>query len=219
MSVNWRYWRLHVVTVTSATYVAVEFMKISATAGGATILTGGTPTASSEFSGSFNAAKAFIDDTQYWSTTASPTLPQWIQYDIGSAATGRYLEIRAFSATDYAPLQIILKGSSDGSTWVDLLSINVTSYAVTGRWYVATKTVRIPFGHIVSGNSTHSDTTEIQRVLINNWTTGAFIDSVVPDSAGDWESVVTGTADVLVTHIGDSGYRPLADGPITPATR
>lgn len=223
MSVNWRFWRLQINSTNDPVFVAVEFIKISATAGGATILTGGTPSASSEFSGTYDAAKAFADDSTYWATSATPTLPHWIQYDLGSgnAATGRFLEIRAYSATQYTPLEITLQGSADGSTWVDLMSVDIASYASGARWYVAAKTVRVPFGFIVSGNSTHDDASATQRVLVLDFATGALIESVVPDSGtGDYQCVlVLDTADVLVVHLGDSGYRPAADGPITPALR
>jgi hypothetical protein len=224
MSVNWRYWRLAIDSIQTPALglSAIEYWKVSATAGGTSIFTGGTPSASSDYgSAPYEADKAFDDDAVYW-LSAAAGVPSHVQYDRGSgnATTGRWLEMRPYPPNaGYAPKLLRLQGSSDGSTWTTLLSVDIAGYAATDRWYLTTGTLRIPFGHIVSGNSTHSDTTEVQRIFINDWTTGALVDKVIPDSAGDWESIVTGPDDVLVTHIGDSGYRPLADGPVTPATR
>lgn len=221
MSVNWRAWRLAVDSVQNPAYTfcGVQYFSVRATAGGASIFTGGTASASSEYSPSFPASQAFDDDNTHWIPS---TLPACVQYDRGAGNTtvGRFLDVRGYPPDHgYSPKLLRLQGSNDGSTWTDLLSVDILGYTPADRWYLTAGTLRIPFGHIVSGNSTHSDTTAAQRVFINNWTTGALIDSVVPDGAGAWQSVVTGAADVLVTHIGDSGHRPLADGPVTPAAR
>ena len=222
MSVNWRAWRLAVDSTQNPAYTfcGVQYFSVSATAGGASIFTGGTVSASSEYSPSFPASQAFDDDGTHWIPS---TLPAWVQYDRGAGNTtvGRFLDVRGYPPDQgYSPKLLRLQGSADGSTgWTDLLSVDILGYTSADRWYVSSGTLRIPFGHIVSGNSTHSDTTEVQRVLINDWTTGVLIDSVAPDSAGDWQSIYTGASDVLVTHIGDSGYQPIADGPVTPANR
>ena len=222
MSVNWRYWRLACDTIQTPAsgYVVIEYFKVSATAGGASIFTGGTASASSEFNPSYPASNAFTNDASFWNSAAAG-VPGWLQYDLGSgnAAVGRFLDLRPYTSNRaYSPKLLRLQGSNDGSTWDDLLSIDIQGYTSSDRWYLTTDTLRIPFGYIVSGNGTHSDTTAVQRVFINDWTTGALIDSVVPDSAGHWQSTLP-TSDVLVTQIGDSGYQPISDGPVTPAAR
>ena len=56
------------------------------------------------------------------------------------------------------------------------------------------------------------------RVLLHNWTTGQLVATITPAANGAWNYRPRSTADLLVTHIGPSGYQPRSDGPITPAS-
>lgn len=223
MSVNWRAWRLEVATTQGGIDLLVEYFAVTDTVGGASIFTGGTASATSGYNGAYVAANAFDDNSTAWAPTTG-ALPASVMYDRGSgnATTGRFLYVRGYQGNNsYSPKIMRLQGSADGSTgWTTLVEVDIAGYTLVDRWVTDSgSNLLIPFGHIVSGNSTHSDTTEVQRVFINDWTTGELVDKVIPDSAGDWQSIVVGSSDVLVTHIGDSGYQPISDGPVTPAAR
>ena len=225
MSVNWRAWRLVIDTIQngSGPYVIIEYFAVTATVGGASIFSGGTASASSEFSGAYVAANAFDDNSTSWATL-SGGLPGHVQYDRGSgnSTAGRFLYVRGYPANHvYSPKIMRLQGSADGSTgWTTLVEVDIAGYTLFDKWVIASNgTLLIPFGHIVSGNSTLSSGAPAQRVLVSDWASGKLIDSKVPDAAGNWQSVIVGSADVLVTHIGNSGYKALADGPVTPALR
>lgn len=226
MALSYRYWRLACDSNQSTEFlgIGVEFFKISVAAGGASIFTGGTASASSVFGGGFEAVNILDDDTTAWaSLQGAGNMPAWVQYDrgVGNAAEGCFLEFRGRPPSHiYSPKLLRLQGSNNGSTWDTLLSVNILGHTLTDRWVISsTGTLRIPFGHIVSGNSALATTAPVARVLLSEWASGKLIESLVPDAAGNWQSITVGSADVLVTHIGNSGYKPLADGPITPSVR
>lgn len=223
MSMNYRYWKLESVDIQSGTgpFVLIEYLKITATAAGATLLTGGTASASSEYNSTYLAANAFVDDTTSWACVTSG-LPATLTYDmgVGISVTGRYLELRGYTPNHiYSPKHIRLFGSNDGTTWVELLDVTINGYASTDRWVVVAGTVRIPFGFTVSGNSKHDDGTAVQKILVSDWSTGKLIDTVYPVVNGNWICDIVPEGDVAVIHIGDSGYEPAVDGPVTPALR
>lgn len=222
---TWRYFKFNISAVISGTEAAMESLILSATSGGSQLLTGGTATASSEFSGTYVAANAFTATTDYWYSQAGGALPHWIKYDLGSGntATPRYIKLTPYTGVisgGFYPTAFTLQGSDDDSSWTTLLTASGVAYQPTDRWYAGSdRTIEIPFGHKIAGNSTHSDTDPTHRVVVFDWTTGRWIDTVTPDGAGDFETVFVGSGDVGVVHIGDSGYQPRADGPITPSAR
>lgn len=220
--ITWRYFRLYITAVTSGSEVGINLMKLSATSGGSSLLTGGTATASSQYSGSYLPSYAFDATSNYWYSQGSTAPPHWLKYDMGSGNTAspRYLYLEPYTtATPTHPYSFELQGSDDDSAWTTLLSATAVGYGVTDRWSTGTAPrIELPFGYKVAGNSTHDDTDPTSRVVVFNWTTGRWIDTVTPDGAGDYFSVFTGPNDVGVVHIGDSGYQPQADGPITPST-
>lgn len=68
----------------------------------------------------------------------------------------------------------------------------------------------------VSGNSKQDDGKISRFVLIDNWDTGGRIAKIVPDGSGNWSIPLETNVKVIVTHIGEDGYRPKADAPIIP---
>lgn len=225
--VMWRYYRLYVTASSGGTYVGVATMRLSATSGGAQLLTGGTASASSEYSGAYTAALAFNSSTSnsdmWYSSAAAGAPPHWLKYDLGAVITTapRYLFLRVYSgaAVDH-PSAFNLQGSDDNSTWTDIISVSSVSYELLARWNKGvTREIEIPIGWEVKGNSTHSDTTPTDRVMLFNWSTGRWVDTATPDGSGDYASYVVGPSDVAVVHIGDTGYAPQTDGPVTPDLR
>lgn len=67
----------------------------------------------------------------------------------------------------------------------------------------------------IEGNVTiDSGIMDVNKIFINDWNTGALIDSTIPDAQGNY-SILVAQGDYLVTAIGPAGYRPLSHGPIT----
>jgi F5/8 type C domain len=88
-----RYWRLH--TLWADTAVSAGEVEMRGTPSGSDLATGGTATASSDFSGSFNAPKAFDNSfTTLWSA-ASSRVAAWLQYDFGSAVSLAEVTLRS----------------------------------------------------------------------------------------------------------------------------
>lgn len=226
---TWRYWRLYITEVQSGTFASIQDFVVSDTAGGASIFTGGTASSSSDYSATYNAAKAFDgNNANYWYSATGSSLPQWIKYDVGSSVRGRYLELRPYTVSSgsnivadaSSPKTFTLQGSDDNSTWTTLLSITGTNWSVYDKWAVAANQIRIPFGWKAAGNSKQSNNDPATKVFAFKWPNAAFIyDVVTPDSSGDWEirAGLLSTDQIGIVHVpADSGYRPLVDGPITP---
>ena len=148
---DYQYWRLAVDSIINPTFVVtgIQYFKVSTTAGGTSIFTGGTASASSEYSASNAAARAFDDDGTHWSNAIS-AFPAWVQYDrgAGNAAGAAFLELRAYPPNPgYSPKLMRLQGSNDGATWTELLSVNITGYATSDAYVIdSLGTLRIPFG-------------------------------------------------------------------------
>ncbi len=147
---NYRYWRLAVdsIQTPSLFVVGIQYFKVSVASGGASIFTGGTPSASSEYSASYTAARAFDDDNTLW-TSILGGIPGYVQYDLGAgnATSAAFLEVRAYPPNhSYSPKLLRLQGSNDGATWTDLLSVNILGYSTSDAYVIDSYgTLRIPF--------------------------------------------------------------------------
>lgn len=125
------------------------------------------------------------------------------------------LVMRSFKITPYAttpeefPKIYTVEGSNDNTNWVTLYD----SYQLPNN--AAVEYIRTIACH-VGGFSRLDDGRPSNRVLLHNWNTGALLKVIVPDSYGNWFTHVEYGIDVLITHIGPSGYEPKSDGPITP---
>ena len=69
----------------------------------------------------------------------------------------------------------------------------------------------------VTGNSKQDDGTSSRFILINNWQTGDFIKKITPRANGDWKYIAPNTNKLIISHIGNDGFAPKIDAPITPA--
>src|SRR5512139_3935661 len=109
-------WRIYVTTYVSGGYANVAEMEMRGSAGGSDLCTGGTPSASSEYTGN-EATKAFDDDTgTFWSS--NNFLPEWLKYTFSSAQDIVEYYIYPRSATNWMPTAWKLQ-YYDGANWVD----------------------------------------------------------------------------------------------------
>lgn len=208
---SYRYYRL---LFTTAKYTAInEIGMYAANNGtGTNLLTGSTATASGSYSGHTPADSIDGNTTTYWESATS-TANQWISYDLGTAQSVKSLKITSTTYPNEVPLNFVFQASNDGSTWT---TIGAFVFGVVG--VAQTNKVQALDLHI-GGSSTITGGTASQKVFIYNWTTGALLGSIVPFTDGTYEwRFETSGFDVMVTHIGPSGYRPISDGPITPGT-
>ena len=210
------------VTRTSSTlagspgYVTVNDFDLWTTAGrsdarlGATA--GATFSASGQYAGQPPGLAFDGNASTYWESDNAVAASRWLRIDLPSAVVVHSFYINSISYPNEIPRDFKLQGSNDGTTWVDLFS-------VTG--WVTTPTVREGQYFAISltllGTSVLDTGVAAVRVLVHEWGTGKLITSVTPNpSTGAWSCVLSEPGDVLVTHIGPSGYRPISDGPVTP---
>lgn len=122
------YWRLHSMRADNDDAVALAEMEFRATPGGADQATGGTPSASSIFSGSFPASAAFDDDGGTLWSAANGSNWAWLQYQFGSAVevTEVVIAARDDVAAITSPGEFAFQYSDDGVTWT-------TAWALVGE--------------------------------------------------------------------------------------
>lgn len=113
-----RYWRLLFPT---ATNIGLDEVQMRETRGGANVVGGGTPSASSIFNGTYDVPNAFDGNTAtFWNCSGSPGANEWIKYDFGAGNEKAIAEI-AFRYADIArcPADVKMQWSDDDSAWTD----------------------------------------------------------------------------------------------------
>jgi len=120
-----------------------------------TFLSGGTPSASTEFNAASNSAKAFDDDlATYWRPTGTN---DWIMYDLGIGIETVPVSY-SISGNDNLPLdEWVLEGSINGSDWtqLDSQSGQTFGYSTTTKTFLLTNTIAYRYFRITlvsSGN-------------------------------------------------------------------
>ncbi len=112
-----RYWRIHITAIQGLeTFMAMAEVQMRTSVGGADQCTGGTASASDEFSASFAASKAVDDDAATaWSCN---TATNWWKYDFGTAKDIVEYTIQAHnSVPDRSPKDFTLQWSDDDTNW------------------------------------------------------------------------------------------------------
>jgi len=86
------------------------------------ICIGGTPSASSEYSASYPALKAFDGNASSFWCSSTAGLPQWIQYDLGEGLAKRVVEytITARSISYNPANNFTFAGSNNGTDWTTI---------------------------------------------------------------------------------------------------
>ncbi len=197
-------------------YVTVNDFDLWTTANHSSTRLGATAGATFSASGQYGSqAPGLVFDgnaSTYWESDNAEAASRWVRINLPSAVVVRSFYINSTSYPSEIPRDFKLQGSNDGTTWVDLFDVTdwVTTDTVRAGEYFATNLT-------LSGTSVLDTGGGAARVLIYKWGTWEFVASVTPDiSTGEWSYRLSSSMDVLVTHLGPSGYRPISDGPITP---
>lgn len=194
-------------------YTCINLIKAyeSADGSGTELLSGSTPTVSSNYNAASTAAH-LIDGltTTRWESTKNGAGVNWCAFAFPSAVTLRSFVITSIDYAGEVPMDFDIQVSNDGVTWQTLRSVRGFSGAVTYTNKLCT------FNYVVGGVSTIDTGQRSVRVLVFDWDSAAFLQSVTPNDDGTWEWRPSNLNDLLITHVGPSGYRPISDGPVTP---
>lgn len=180
---------------------------------GVDLCLGATASASSAYASNTVAQNA-IDGSEasYWESSGA-NLPHWIAVDLGAPKPVRSMYLRAAPYDGEQPRDFLLQGSNDGAGW--------TTIAVFTDWALMTipnpKSAYERLDLRVGGVSKLDTGEPSSLVLIFDWSSHALVFAAVPSSDGSWTFSPRSESQVLVTHIGPSGYQPWSDGPVTPA--
>lgn len=206
-AVAYKYYRLFVLEGVASAYVTINEFALYETVNitSSNLAIGATATASSVYS-SF-VAKNAIDgkDATYWESGATVG-GDWLKVDLPVAKVVRSFNIKSIMANGEAPKSFRLEASNNNTSWVVL-------YEKTDN---AAEIFHTPFSISVSGVSKLDTSVRSLRVYVHRWDNGELVGNITPQTDGSWAQSVIDTADVMVTHIGPSGYAPRVDGPITP---
>lgn len=195
-----------------AGYITVNEFGLYAAADGSgtNLCTGATATAISQYDATTGAANAIDGNSStYWEST-SASGDKWLRVQLASASVVRSVYISSTKYPNEVPRDFALQASNDGTTWVTLF--NWVDWVTTPGAKSSLERVDLKIG----GSSKLDSGLRSSRVLVYNWATGAFVASIIPATDGTWEFRPANTNELLVTHIGPSGYKPNSDGPITP---
>jgi len=119
----YRYFRLNITDNNGANNINIAELEVRTSVSGATVTTGGTPSASqNDFPATNGPDKAFDQNgATAWATSAGTTTG-WLQYDLGDGndVTAAEYAVQAAAGATRAPRDWTFEGSSDGSAWTVL---------------------------------------------------------------------------------------------------
>ena len=212
MATAYRYYRL-VFSKNSANdnryYTINEWGLYNQPGGVGTNLCIGATASASGASGSQSANLAIDGSpTTFWESSLEGA-PSWLKVDLGAEHTARSMVIKSTAQPNEIPRDFTLQGSNDNSTWTV-----IEAYAGADAFIATSGVFALKFG--VKGTSLLDDGTPSTKVWVHTWDTGALLGSATPKGDGSYRFPVVISADVLITHVGPAGYRPVSDGPITP---
>lgn len=181
---------------------------------GSNLLTGGTASASSTYS-SNTANMAFdANGSSYWEAGNQSDAFQWVRMDLASPVTIRNFYISSQVVSE-VPRDFKIQGSNDGTNWTDIVTVVdwvTAATEKTGSWRVDL---------LLSGTSLLDTGGGASKVFIHKYSDGELVGVATPNaSTGVWSVKPQFAGEVLITHVGPSGsgFRPVTDGPVTPAT-
>ena len=141
ITIKARYWRIFRNVSSDPNFVGMTELGWNGTTDGGTV--GGTASASSVFSTSFNADKAFDGiTTTGWATQAGLINNAWIEWDFGSTTEVTEFYIRPGSNAGYTPTDFDLQCSLDGTNFITVQNYTATWVANVGQSF----TVDYEFG-------------------------------------------------------------------------
>lgn len=177
-------------------------------AAGTNLCVGATASASGAYGS--NSENLAIDGnpTTFWESSLGGA-PSWLKVDLGTGHVVRSMVIKSTTYENEIPRDFTLQGSNDNSTWTV-----IETYAGADAFITTSGVFTLNFG--VKGTSVLDDGTPSTKVWVHAWGTGALLGSAVPEGDGSYRFSTSTAADVLITHVGPAGYRPVSDGPVTP---
>lgn len=211
MATAYRYYRL-VFSKNSAnvdTYYTVNEWELYNQPGvGTNLCIGATASASGAYASQIASLAIDGIPATYWESSLE-VAPSWLKVDLGAEQLVRSMVIKSTTYAEEIPRDFTLQGSNDDSTWTVMETyIGVNAFIATSGVFT------LNFG--VKGTSLLDDGTPSTKVWVHAWDTGALLGSAAPGGDGSYRVSITTSADVLITHVGPAGYRPVSDGPVTP---
>ena len=175
---------------------------------GTNLCVGATASASGAYASQSASLAIDGNPTTYWESSLGGA-PSWLKVNLGTAHVVRSMVIVSTRYSSEIPRDFTLQGSNDNSTWTV-----IETYEGADAFIATSGVFWVNFG--VKGTSLLDDGTPSTKVWVHAWGTGALLGSAVPESDGSYRLFTPSSADVLITHVGPAGYRPLSDGPVTP---
>ncbi len=183
---------------------------------GPNLCAGATATAQDQYQADLGPEKAIDGNAAtYWESAAlaggaASGNTKWLQVDLGVPREVRSLYLSSTTYANEVPVDWDLQASNDNATWFTLRAFR--SWTLPG----VTKSGYEALTLVVGGVSKLDNGQRSSRVLVYDWITGELLQSIVPELNGSWSYRTSTMREVLVTHTGPSGFKPLSDGPITP---
>lgn len=146
----------------------------------------------------------------YWEGGASAgEFPMTIVVSLPAAAAVNKIFIENNSGYEKETITAFtFSGGNNINEWTHLKDFNNKDSTTSQYYYVVQ--------YKVGGISLQDDGKASRLVIVNDWQTGDFLGKVVPDTTGKWQFLINEQKILLVTHIGEDGFAPQADGGITP---
>lgn len=175
---------------------------------GTNLCIGATASASGNYGSQVASLTIDGNPTTYWESSLDGA-PSWLKVDLGAEHVARSIVIKSTAIATEIPRDFTLQGSNDNSTWTV-----IGAYTGADAFITTSGVFTLNFG--VKGTSVLDDGTPSTKVWVHAWGTGALLGSAVPEGDGSYRFSAATAADVLITHVGPAGYRPVSDGPVTP---
>lgn len=170
---------------------------------------GATATASSNVNATSDASKAIDGNAStYWETTSAAG-DKTFTVELPVAKKVRKLIITATTYQSEMPSNFIFQGSNDNINWTNLKSVTRGTFNNVNSYIELLSTV-------VGGKSVLDSGDPSLKVILYNWQTMQYLIHTTPNASGDWFLYLNDPSDLLITHIGPSGFQPISDGPVTP---
>jgi len=180
---------------------------------GSSVLTGGTPSASSVNGAGYEVDKAFDADPVTRWASASNSFPHWLRYDLPSPKKIGSIYLRLINNPVNGPLNFDLQGSNDGGLAWEVIK-SFTAFASQAE--MADGKLGEVAQYFIEGTAVTESGAPADNVHLLKWSGGDKVASLVPGSDGAWSYKTAEPAGLLVVAIAGGGARPAADGPIYP---
>jgi hypothetical protein len=174
------YWRMTSLANAANNIVTVAEMQYRATPGGSNEASGGTPSASTTFSGDPASSAFDANASTFWASGTS-TPENWLQYQFASAVSVAEVTLQAESASpNRAPTVFAISFSDDGTTWTTAWEVTSVTTWTSGLTQTFTdpsyKLVSIRATQVVQEviesytNPTHVRSTQVVQEVIESYT-------------------------------------------------